>query len=63
MLMNINGTEKITKSHLNDSPPPINIINAGWITNNTAKNNLRFLDGSILKFFIAAVASMYEEES
>ena len=63
MLMNINGTEKITKSHLNDSPPPINIINAGWITSIKAKNNLRFLEGSFLKFFMAAVARIYDEES
>ena len=63
MLMNINGTEKITKSHLNDSPPPSSIIRAGWITNIIAKKSLKFLDGSFLKFFIAAVARMYEEES
>jgi len=63
MLMNINGTENITKSHLNDSPPPRNIINAGWITNITAKKSLKFLEGSFLKFFIAAVARIYEEES
>ena len=63
MLMNINGTEKITKSHLNDSPPPRNIIKAGWMTNITAKKSLKFLDGSFLTLFIAAVARIYEDES
>ena len=56
--MNTNGTENITKSHINESPPPSNIIKAGCITNINAKNSLKFLDGSFLKFFIAAVAKM-----
>ena len=56
--MNINGTENITKSHIKESPPPSNIIKAGCTTNITAKNSLKFLEGSFLKFFIAAVAKI-----
>ena len=61
--MNTNGTEKITKSHIKESPPPRIIINAGCTTSNIAKNSLRFLEGSFLKLFIAAVARIYEDES
>lgn len=61
--MNNNGTENITIIHLNESTPPININNVGWITSNIANMSLKLPELSILELFIEADARIYEVES
>lgn len=61
--ININGTEKMTIIHLNESTPPINMSSEGCMTNKNAKISLSFPELSILELFIEAAARIYDVES